>query len=71
MERLQHKQTITQKFNHYYVSDSDKNIKNKSTTVNSNKINTLNYLYSALKQCFTNIIVKNITTYEIQKIIKN
>jgi hypothetical protein len=35
-----------------------------------NKINPLNYLYSAFKPSFTNIELKNTTTHEIGKIIK-
>ena len=35
-----------------------------------NKINPLNYLYSAIKQSFTNIKIRNTTTDEIEKIIK-
>ena len=62
-----HYQTIAEKFNHYYVSVANNTDNNKSTTDNSNKINRLNYLYSAFKQSFTNIIVKNTTTYEIEK----
>jgi len=65
-----HYQTIAEKFNHYYVSVADNINNNKSTTDNSNKINPLNYLYSAFKQSFTNITVKNTSTYEIEKIIK-
>jgi len=65
-----HYQTIAENFNHYYVSVTDNINNNKSTTDNSNKINLLNYLYSAFKQSFTNITVKNTTMYEIEKIIK-
>jgi len=54
--------TIAEKFNHYYVSVADNINNNKSTTDNSNEINLLNYLYSAFKQSFTNITVKNTTT---------
>ena len=64
-----HYQTIAEKCNHYYVSVTDNIDNNKSTTDNSNKINPLNYLYSVFKQSFTNIMVKNTTTYEIEKII--
>jgi len=53
-----HYQTIAEKFNHYYVSVADNITNNKSTTDNSNKINPLNYLYSAFKQSSTNITVK-------------
>jgi len=59
-----HYQTIAGKFNHYYVSVADNISNNKSTANNSNKINPLNYLHSAFKQSFTNITVKNTTTYE-------
>ena len=31
----------------------------------------LNYLHFAFKQSFTNIILKNVTTHEIEKIIKD
>jgi hypothetical protein len=65
-----HYQTIAEKFNHYYVSVTDNINNNKSTTDNSNKINPLNYLCSAFKQSFTNITVKNTTTYEIEITIK-
>ena len=50
------------------VADNINN--NKSTIDNSNKINQLNNLYSTFKQSFTNITVKNTTTYEIEEIIK-
>ena len=50
------------------VADNFNNI--KSTTDHSNKSNPLNYLYSAFKQSFTIITVKNRTTYGIEKIIK-
>jgi len=65
-----HYQTVAEKFNHYYVSVTDNINNNKSTTDNSNKINPLYYLYSAFKQSFANITVKNTTMYEIEKIIK-
>jgi hypothetical protein len=57
-----HYQTIAEKFNHYYISVADNITNNNSinnTTDNSNKINLLNYLYSAFKQSITKITVKN------------
>jgi hypothetical protein len=69
-----HHQTIAEKFNNYYVSVAD-NITNNNPIINTisdfNKINLLNYLYSAFKQSFTNIKIKNTTTDEIEKIIKD
>jgi uncharacterized protein (DUF2225 family) len=68
-----HYQTIAENLNNYHVSVVD-NITNNnpinSTIGNLNKINPLNYLYSAFKQSFTNIEIKNITTDEVQKIIE-
>jgi hypothetical protein len=68
-----HYQTIVEKFNNYNISVAD-NINNgnfpKNTTDDLIKINPLNYLYSAFKQPFINIALKNVTTYEIEKIIK-
>jgi hypothetical protein len=68
-----HYQTIAEKFNNYYVSVAD-NITNNNPISNTigdlNKINPLNYLYSAFKQSFTNIKIKNTTTHEIENIIK-
>ena len=52
------------------MSVADNIANNKSTTDNSNKINLLNYLYSASKQFFANVTVKNTTPYEIEKMIK-
>jgi ferric iron reductase protein FhuF len=67
-------QTIAEKLNNHYISVAD-NITNNNTINNTigdlNKINLLNYLYSAFKQSFTNIRIKNTTTYVIAKIIKN
>ena len=67
-------QTTAEKFNHYYifVADNIANIKSiNNIPDNSNKINLVNYLYSAFKQSFTNMTVKKkTTTYEIEKIIK-
>jgi hypothetical protein len=61
------------KFNNYYFSVAD-NITNNNPLNNTigdvNKINPLNYLYSVFTQSFTNIKMKNTTTYEIEKIIK-
>jgi len=68
-----HFQTIAEKLNNYYVSVAD-NITNNNPINNSwwlNKTNLLNYLYSALKQSFTNIKIKKTTNDEIEKIIKN
>jgi hypothetical protein len=65
-----HHQTIAEKFNNYYISVAD-NITNTNPINNTiddlNKISPLNYLYSAFKQSFTNITIKNTTTYEIEK----
>jgi hypothetical protein len=59
--------------NDYYVSVAD-NINNSNSINNTNddlnKINPLNYLYSMFKQPFTDIKIKNTTTYEIENIIK-
>jgi hypothetical protein len=61
------------KFTNYYFSVAD-NITNNSPLNNTigdvNEINPLNYLYSVITQSFTNIKMKNTTTYEIEKIIK-
>jgi hypothetical protein len=68
-----HYQTIAENFNSYYVSVVDNIADNNpihNTTGDSNKINPLNYLYSVFKQSFTNIKIKNITTDEVEKIIK-
>jgi hypothetical protein len=68
-----HHQTIAEKFNNYYISVADNFTNNNpinDTIGDLNKINPLNYLYSAYKQSFTNIKMKNSTTDEIQKIIK-
>ena len=68
-----HHQTTAEKFNNYYVSVAD-NITNNNLINNTigdlNKINLLNYLYSVFKQSFTNIKIKNTTTSEIEKNIK-
>jgi uncharacterized phage-associated protein len=66
---MMHHQTIAEKFNNYYVSVAN-NITNNNNPINNiigdlNKINPLNYLYSAFKQSFTNIKIKNTTTDEI------
>jgi hypothetical protein len=68
-----HCQTIAEKFN-CYVSVAN-NITNNSP-INSNngdlnRINPLNYLYSAFKQSFTNIKIKITATNEIGNIIKD
>jgi hypothetical protein len=56
-----HHQTIVEKFNNYYVSVAD-NLTNNNPINNTiddlNKINPINYLYSAFKQSFTNINIK-------------
>jgi len=68
-----HHQTIAERFNNYYVSVAD-NITNNNPIINTvgdlNKINLLNYLYSAFKQSSTKIKIKNTTTGEIEKIFK-
>jgi hypothetical protein len=62
-----HNQTFAEKLNNYYVSVAN-NITNNNPINNIigdlNKINSLNYLYSAFKQYFTNSEIKNTTTYE-------
>jgi hypothetical protein len=69
-----HCQTIAEKFNNYYVSVAN-NITNNSFIHNNNgdlnRINPLNYLYSAFKQSFTNIKIKNTATNEMENIIKD
>ena len=53
-----HYQTIAEKFNNYYVSVADNTTNNNpinNTNGDLNKINSLNYLFSAFKQSFTNI----------------
>jgi hypothetical protein len=71
---ITHCQTNAENFNNYYVSVAD-NItdNNPINNINGdlNKINPLNYLYSVFKQSFTNIRMKNTTTNEIGKVIKN
>jgi hypothetical protein len=68
-----HHQTIAEVFNNYYVSVAD-NITNNNPVNNTigdlNKNNLLNYLYSAFQQFVTNIKLKNTTTGDIEKIIK-
>ena len=68
-----HHQTIAEEFNNYYVPVAD-NITNNNPVNNTvddlNKNDLLNYLYSAFQQSFTNIKLKNTTTGEIEKIIK-
>jgi hypothetical protein len=65
-----HQKTIAEKFNKYYVFVAD-NITNNNPINNNNgdlnTINLLNYLYSVFKQSFTNIKMKNTTTYKIKK----
>ena len=69
-----HQKTTPEKFNNYYVSVAD-NITNNNPINNTigdlNKINSLNYLYSAFKQSFTNIKIKNTATNEMENIIKD
>jgi hypothetical protein len=69
-----HHQTIAEKFNNYYVSVAD-NITNNNPVNNTigdlNNNDPLNYLYSAFQQSFTNIKLKNTTTGEIEKLLKN
>jgi hypothetical protein len=65
-----HQQNTAEKFNNYYVSVADNIINNNPINNNNgdlNKMNSLNYLYSVFKQSFTNIKMKNTTTYEIKK----
>ena len=68
-----HHQTIADEFNNYYVSVAD-NITNNNPVNNTigdlNKNDQLNYLDSAFQQSFINIKLKNTTTGEIEKIIK-
>jgi hypothetical protein len=68
-----HHQTTAEEFNSYYVSVAD-NITNNNPVNNTigdlNKNKQLNYLYSTLQQSFTNIKLKNTTTGEIEKTIK-
>ena len=69
-----HHQTIAEEFNNYYVSAVDSIINNnnlvKNITGDLNKNDPLNYLHSAFPQSFINIKLKNTTTGEIEKIIK-
>jgi hypothetical protein len=73
MERSQHISKLLQK-NLIIITFVADNITNNNPINNTigdlNKINLLNYLYSAFKQSFTNIKIKNTTTDEIEKIIK-
>ena len=68
-----HHQTIAEEFNNYYVSVAD-NITNNNPVNNTvgdlNKNNPLSNLYSAFQQSFTNMKLKNTTSGEIEKIIK-
>jgi hypothetical protein len=68
-----HHQTIAEELNNYYIFVAD-NITNNNPVNNSvgdlNKNNLLNYLYSAFQQSFTNMKLKNTTTGETEKIIK-
>ena len=68
-----HHQTTAEEFNNYYVSVADNIMNNNpvnNTIDDSNKINPSDYLYSAFQQSFTNMKLKNTTTDEIEKIIK-
>ena len=68
-----HHQTIAEEFNNYYVSVADIITNNNpvnNTVGDLNKNDPLNYLYSAFRQYFTNMKLKNTTTGEIEKIIK-
>jgi len=68
-----HHQTTAEEFNNYDVSIADNIIANNpvnNTIDDLNKNNQLNYLYSASQQSFTNIKLKNTTTREIEKMIK-
>ena len=68
-----HKQIIAEEFNSYYVSVAN-NITNDNPANNTiddlNETDPLNYMYSAFQQSFTKIKLKNTTTGEIEKIIK-
>jgi hypothetical protein len=69
-----HHQTIAEEFNNHYVSVAD-SIINTNNPVNNtigdlNKNDPLSYLHSAFSQSFPNIKLKNTTTGEIEKIIK-
>jgi hypothetical protein len=70
-----HYQTIAEEFNNYYVSVADNITNNNNNPINNtigdlNKNDPLNYVHSAFQQSFTNINLKNTTTGEIGKIIK-
>jgi hypothetical protein len=68
-----HRQIIAKKFNYYYVYVAYNISNNKpinNTNGDLNNINPLNYLYSKFKQSFTDIKIKNTTTDETEKIIK-
>jgi len=68
-----HHQTTTEEFNNYYISIADDIINTnpvKNTTDDLNKDDPLNYLHTAFPQSFTTLKLKNTTTDEIEKIIK-
>jgi len=74
MERSQHIAKSLQK-NLIIIVSVANNITNNSFIHNNNgdlnRINPLNYLYSAFKQSFTNIKIKNTATNEMENIIKD
>jgi len=57
-------------FNIQQIVKSIKHSEELNQNYDLNKINLLNYIYSAFKQSFTNVAIKNTTTNEIGKIIK-
>jgi hypothetical protein len=68
-----HCQTVAEKFSNYHFSVADSITNNNTVNITMgdlNKINPLNYLYSAFKQSFTNIKMKSTTAGEIERIIK-
>jgi hypothetical protein len=71
MERSQHISKPLQRNLIIIIVSVADNITNNSPINNTNgdlnQINPLNYLYSVFKQSFTNIKIKNTTTYEIGK----
>jgi len=68
-----HHQTTAEEFNNYYISIADDIINTnpvKNTTDDLNKNDPLNYLHTAFPQSFTTLKLKNTTTGEIEKTIK-
>lgn len=63
-----------EEFNNYYIlvanNITNHNVKNNNIN-DLNRIDPLNYLHFAFKQSFTNITLKNVTTHEVEKIIKD